>query len=51
MEECFWAGGCIFIGLFLGLIVGIGISTPQELENGCFVNDGKIFCEKVEVNE
>ena len=47
-----WLGwfGAIVIGLFWGLVIGVGIAKPQELENGCLVDEGKIYCEKVEVN-
>ena len=38
---------CFFVGLFMG----IAIAMPDTLDNGCLVDDGKVYCEKVEVSE
>ena len=45
MEDILCIGGCIAIGLFWGLVIGVGIASPTELENGCIVNNNKIYCE------
>ena len=38
------------LSFFGGFLIGLAIGTPKELENGCLVEDAKIYCEKVEVN-
>lgn len=41
----------LLLTFFGGFLIGLGIATPKELDNGCLVDDGKIYCEKVEVSE
>ena len=38
------------LAFFMGFMIGLAIGNPQELENGCLVENEKIYCEKVEVN-
>ena len=45
MEDISLIGASLVLGLFFGLIVGVAIAEPKELENGCIVDNDKIYCE------
>lgn len=50
MDEFELVVACSLFAIFIGFMIGLAIGSPQELENGCLVENEKIYCEKVEVN-
>lgn len=37
--------GILTIGVLIGMALTVGFATPIELENGCIVNNDKVYCE------
>lgn len=51
MDEFDIAIPVALLSFFVGFLIGLYIGVPDTLDNGCLVDDGKIYCEKVEVSE
>lgn len=45
MEEFARGVLLVIVGAYLGLIIGVVILVPNELENGCIVHNDNIYCE------
>ena len=43
------AFGVALISIFVGILIGFGVATPDTLENGCITHNSKLYCEPVEV--
>ena len=51
MDDFGLCAAIVILAFFIGFIIGVVGAKPIELENGCYVDGGKIYCEKVEVIE
>ena len=45
MDEIFLHLTSMLFVLLIGLLIGLYINEPNELENGCIVHNDKIYCE------
>lgn len=48
MDEVSGMIAVVILSLFAGLMIGLGIADPNELDNGCIVHHNAIYCEVAE---